>query len=92
MSRLSKSLCLYCYKEMRKWISEDICYSMCVNIDCENNGTVAERDIQNINNFKMELKGMKLEKKKSRKCLFLDCEKREKNEECGTCIYNKKGG
>ena len=53
MSKFSKSFCLYCGKEMRKWISEDICYSMCINF-CENNG-IAEKDIQNIDNFKIEM-------------------------------------
>lgn len=53
MSKFSKGFCLYCGKEMRKWISEDICYSMCINF-CENNG-IAEKDIQNIDNFKIEM-------------------------------------
>ena len=58
MSRFSKSFCLYCSKEMRKWISDNLCYSMCINIDCKNNG-IAERDIQNVNDFKIKI-GIKL--------------------------------
>ncbi len=50
----SKSFCLHCGKEMRKWIASDICYSMCINIKCDGNG-IAERDIQNIDNFKLEV-------------------------------------
>ncbi len=43
---------------MRKWISSNICYSMCINIKCYNFGA-AERDIQNVNDFKIKI-GIKL--------------------------------
>lgn len=50
----SKSYCIECGHEMRKWITEDdLCYSMCLNNKCSRRG-VAVRDIVDINDFKFE--------------------------------------
>jgi hypothetical protein len=51
-NKFSKSYCLICGTEMRKWLTdEENCFSMCINENCFNHGAVS-RDIQNINNFK----------------------------------------
>lgn len=50
----SKSFCLECRKEMRKWISEENVFSMCVNKDCVEHGEI-KRDIWNIKNIKIRL-------------------------------------
>jgi len=49
-NNFSKSFCLCCKKEMRKWISNKLCVSMCINKKCLNQGIVC-RDIQNIDSF-----------------------------------------
>lgn len=65
--KFSPDFCLSCKKEMRKWITHDRdenndiipesgeCHSMCINSDCTEQGKV-NRAIQNINNFKLEVK------------------------------------
>jgi hypothetical protein len=50
----SKSYCIECGEEMRKWIAEDdLCYAMCLNDKCSQH-RIAVRDITNTNNFKLE--------------------------------------
>ena len=63
----SPDYCLSCKKEMRKWITydrdenndifpeNDKCHSMCVTDGCTEQGIV-NRAIQNINNFKLEIR------------------------------------
>lgn len=63
----SPDFCLSCKKEMRKWITHEydkkwnpilksgICHSMCITDGCIEQGIV-NRAIQNINNFKLEIR------------------------------------
>ena len=48
----SVSICCCCNEPTRKWILEDVCYSMCVNSDCIAQD-ICRRDIANSNNFKI---------------------------------------
>lgn len=46
--------CLICGKEMRKWISDEKCISMCVINGCQEHGNV-KPTIQNINNIQIKI-------------------------------------